>query len=349
MEILVVRLNFSRFRDADLNRLKYSIMDHFRKNEGKRFVIGVSGGVDSVVLLHLIKLTIDEYKPDLDLVVAHFDHKIRNTSENDAKLCERLCTEYELPFILGSEDVPELAKKFKWSIEEAARYARHEFFRKVGGLNYSLILAHHSNDRVETILFNLFRGTGITGMSSLPAYSRFYGKRNHYPNGGIFRPLIQIKKESIYQYADKTGLIWIEDETNADTKHTRNWIRNVIIPQLEVRYTTLIENITRSADNMSDVVDYMETQTLTWLTENTNDKGFSVEDFRNLHVAMRRHIVVYIWKNQFKGFGPTSAFVEEILKWADQCKNGSNHKFGEEYTLVNRNGRISIKKAKSPV
>lgn len=177
-------------------------------NDG-RYVIAVSGGVDSVVLLDLITEQNKHLVDVGNLMVAHFDHGIREDSEEDAKLVESLAKKYGLPFVLGR------AKLGHSASEAMARQARYNFlFKTLQDFNANAIItAHHKDDLLETAIINLTRGTGRHGLSAL----------DNRPQ--LLRPLLEYKKSEILKYAEQKQLSWREDSTNLDTKYLRNKIR----------------------------------------------------------------------------------------------------------------------------
>lgn len=171
-------------------------------NKGMNYVVAVSGGVDSVVLLDtLVK------SGEHTLIVAHFDHGIRDDSAGDARFVEGLAEKYGLPF--ESERV-ELGVG---ASEEAARSYRYDFLRRIADRHKArIVTAHHQDDLVETIVINFLRGTGWRGLAVLN-------------DSSIERPLLNTRKAGLYGYAVTNGLEWVEDETNATDAYLRNRVR----------------------------------------------------------------------------------------------------------------------------
>ena len=167
----------------------------------KRYVVAVSGGVDSIALLDRLTHT-----PGLDLVVAHFDHGIRDDSAADAEFVQQLARDYGLVCEIRREELGKRAS------EELARNRRYEFLRSVAAKHHAQIAtAHHADDIIETIAINLTRGTGWRGLAVL--------------DSDIYRPLLDMSKSEIIDYAKSRNLIWREDSTNASDAYLRNRLR----------------------------------------------------------------------------------------------------------------------------
>jgi tRNA(Ile)-lysidine synthase len=176
---------------------------------GGKYVVAVSGGVDSVVLLDLLRMY-----PGVKLTVAHFDHGIRDDSHLDRAHVEELARRYRLPYVYDKGELGPGAS------EAEARQARYEFLKRVREMVEAdaVVTAHHENDVLETAIINLLRGTGRKGLSSLT-------------NGeGIIRPLLEVPKSEIIDYAQRHGLVWREDSTNTDMHFLRNRIRQEVLP-----------------------------------------------------------------------------------------------------------------------
>ncbi|HSX16841.1 MAG TPA: tRNA lysidine(34) synthetase TilS [Patescibacteria group bacterium] len=192
-----------------------------------KYVVAVSGGVDSMVLLDVLAK-----QPGLELIVAHFEHGVREDSMEDCRLVEAAAKQYKLPFIYEQGNLGP-------GISEAhARDARYTFLRKVlyeQGAQ-AIITAHHQDDMVETAILNLLRGTGRKGLSSLRSA------------GDIIRPLLHISKEQIRQYAVEHDIAWREDSTNQDEHYLRNYLRLRVLPAMtKAQRGALLESIQKGA------------------------------------------------------------------------------------------------------
>ena len=165
-----------------------------------RYVVAVSGGVDSVVLLHMLA------QSSADIVVAHFDHGIRPESADDAAFVAKLARTYNLPFKMAREELGPDAS------EEHARNRRYTFLKSVAEpLGAHIVTAHHADDVIETVAINTTRGTGWRGLSVM--------------DSGIVRPLLDTSKQEIIDYATAHGLTWREDSTNVSDAYLRNRLR----------------------------------------------------------------------------------------------------------------------------
>ena len=180
--------------------------------EPGKYIVAVSGGVDSMVLLDLLNR-----QTDLELVVAHFDHGIRSDSDRDRQLVQEVAGRLGLTFVY---EAAKLGPKASEATARAARYAFLERMRQVHGAK-AIVMAHHQDDVLETAILNILRGTGRKGLTSLSSRSQ------------VVRPMLHLPKKVIREYADSQGLKWREDSTNADEKYLRNYIRLKILPRFD--------------------------------------------------------------------------------------------------------------------
>jgi tRNA(Ile)-lysidine synthase len=250
------------------------------------FLIGVSGGRDSVALLHW--LLAQGYRK---LVVCHFEHGLRGREgKADARFVERLAQKQGLRFELGSADVASLARKRKQSIETAARQERLAFFERVGRRRHcpTIFLAHHADDQVETFLLNLFRGAGSRGLGSMRPRSNF-GSRQ------LVRPLRGAWRSEIDSHVRAHRLQFREDSTNEKLEARRNRIRHKILPWLEKQFGRNIrKTIWRAATLFAEEEDYLESQLPVALTSQSQ---LAVKKVAALPVALQRR-TIHRWLGQ---------------------------------------------------
>ena len=180
--------------------------------------MAVSGGVDSMVLLHCLCNLRDEL--NIIIVAFHMEHGIRGVqSVDDMHFVQSECAKRGVNCVTQSADVPAIAKAQGLSLETAARQARYAFFEAQDVAH--IATAHHMDDMAETVVMNLLRGSGSRGLAGIPM------RRGRY-----IRPMLGISRDEISQYAKKQGIAFVVDETNADTAYTRNFVRNEVMPRL---------------------------------------------------------------------------------------------------------------------
>ncbi len=192
-------------------------LDDFLK-KGDTVLVAVSGGADSVCLLHLMCRLRAPW--NLNLICAHVNHCLREEADDDAIFVERLCKKWEIPFVMQKIDVGKLAKEQKISVELAGREARYTFFKSIDA--NLIVTAHTKNDAAETVLLHLVRGCGLSGLCGIPR------KRDD----GIYRPILQFSRDQIEEYLSNHQIKWREDKSNQDVTYTRNKIRNEVMPRI---------------------------------------------------------------------------------------------------------------------
>jgi tRNA(Ile)-lysidine synthase len=199
-----------------------------------KYVVAVSGGVDSVSLLHALKDL-----SGVDIVVAHFDHGIRQDSRADREFVQKLAGEYDLPFVYDEGRLGAAAG------EAQARAARYEFLREVlkDTCSEAIVTAHHRDDVLETAVINLLRGSGRKGLTALGS------------NAGIERPLLGVPKSEVIAYAQKHGLQWREDSTNQDVDYLRNYVRHRMLPRFDETARGRLREIISGLRGTNDEID----------------------------------------------------------------------------------------------
>lgn len=202
----------------------------------RRWVIGLSGGLDSMVLLALAARIL----PTDQIVVLHVDHQLQIHSSQWRDFCQRQAQQRNLSYHSVSVNVDASA-----SLERAARDARYQAFEEFLGVGDCLLLAHHSNDQAETMLYRLLRGAGLRGLSGIPL-TRPVGA------GQLLRPLLQQSRAELQNWADQNHLDWIDDPSNLDPTFDRNFLRHQVMPLLESRWPGFVGRWQSTAEYMSD-------------------------------------------------------------------------------------------------
>jgi len=250
-------------------------------------LVGVSGGPDSVALLHIL-LEIAPRFP-LRLAVAHLNHSLRQEeSDNEAKFVASLAEILGLPCYIERIDVPEFQRSHRLSIEEAARRVRYRFFKDVAVKHRfdKIALGHHCDDNAELMLMHLFRGSGPLGISGIPPVRE----------GQIVRPLIRLSKSEIMDFLTAKGIGYVSDSSNIDPRHLRNKIRHHLIPNLKENYNPRISEtlnrlatITRCEEEwIEDLINPIFDRMV--LSLETDHIDLSVSEINESHIAVKKRI-----------------------------------------------------------
>lgn len=272
-----------------------------RMTRAERFLIGVSGGRDSVALLHaLLELGFSK------LVVCHLDHGLRaRASGADARWTERLAKKLKFVFVSEKADVARLAAE-KLSLETAARQARYEFFARIARAKRcrTLFLAHHADDQAETFLFNLFRGAGSAGLGAMRADStRTFGKTELR----ILRPLLGVSRAEVDEYCVAHGLRFREDATNAALENSRSIMRHRILPMIAEEFGRDVKPaLCRTAELLAAQNEWLETS-----LHLENSEELSVLALRALPDALQR-FAIHRWLKTRAVGGLSFDLVEEV-------------------------------------
>jgi len=251
---------------------------------GARYLIGVSGGRDSIALLHwLVECGYNK------LIVCHLNHRLRGRSSRaDAIFVQKLAEKYDVDLALGAIDVRALAVRTKQSIETAAREARYKFFAQVAKRRRcrTIFLGHHADDLVETFLINLFRGAGPGGLSAMHAVSV---RKIDNVKLQIVRPLLGVSREQIDDYVRKHRLKFREDASNTNLAPLRNRIRHRIIPEIEKQLGRNVRTtIWRAATIAAEEENFFEALLPDKLSKLT---ALAVKPLRAMPIAVQRRML----------------------------------------------------------
>ncbi len=229
-------------------------------------LLAFSGGADSRALFHLLSLYCKEN--GAPLYAAHVNHGIRGDEAlADREFCKKTAAEYGVECIVLDADVPALAKEHKESLETEARRVRYDFFEKIMRERNipTLATAHNADDSLETLIFNIARGSGMPGLSSIPPVRAFAG-------GFLVRPLIGAAKKDIIAYCHENNLEFVTDSTNSDTAYSRNLIRHKIIPYLEELNPGIRENSARLTLAARECCDFIDSEAGKFLSQYPDHK-----------------------------------------------------------------------------
>jgi len=269
--------------------------------KSQNIYIAYSGGIDSHVLLHLCA-SINDIKENITAV--YINHGLQVEAENWGKHCEQVCNHLGVKFIgLNTNAEAALGE----SPEEAARNARYAALKPLLAKGDLLLLAQHAEDQLETVLLQLFRGSGLKGLSGMPESTSF-------GEGTLLRPLLGISKAEIIEYAQHHDLKWIEDPSNKQTHFDRNFLRNDIIPHLKKRWPSLDKTVTRSAKHCADAQLVIDTLAEDLLKVAIADADNTLTISLLLgYSLLKQQLIIRQWLQRIGLKMPSQDFVQRIL------------------------------------
>lgn len=271
------------------------------------FLIGLSGGVDSVVLLDLFRQL-----PQIKLRAVHVYHGLSPNAENWALFCEQLCKRWDIPFFLQKVQVETTG-----SVEANARAARYQAVSEIIQPNEVFVTAHHLDDQAETFLLALKRGSGIKGLSAMPVLGEQAGFQ-------VFRPLLSIEKSALITYAEQNKLAWIHDESNADNRFERNFLRNAILPVLNQRFPQFNRMVARSASLCAEQQALIEELLGEELARRTDSAHcLDIRGFEQFS-ALKQQQLVRLWLAKCALQMPSQAQLQAVISEVIFAKAGQN-------------------------
>lgn len=270
-------------------RVKKIIRDNKLLTSGDKVIVAVSGGPDSLCLLHFLYQLSQQFA--LELVVAHLNHCLRPEAQQEADGVKEIASGWSLPFEVKAVDIHNLKKKLKLSEEEAGRRARYRFLFQVAKKYSATVIAlgHHFDDQAETILLNIIRGCGVDGLAGMqPGKSRAEIK--------LIRPLLCLKRSEIESYCQRHGLHPFTDSSNLETDYTRNKLRLELIPHLESNYNPQVKealvNLASLAAADRNYLKAMARHYYTKLARHTGTQtSIELEDLLKIPLALRGRVL----------------------------------------------------------
>jgi tRNA(Ile)-lysidine synthase len=310
------------------------LLENFKLNWQKHFsnlqpsncklLLAVSGGLDSVVLVDLVS------KAGFDFAIAHCNFQLRGEeSVRDEQFVRNLGSKHNKEVFVQQFDTAVFAESNKLSIQEAARKLRYDWFNELLNSqtpNSKLLTAHHANDNIETLLFNFFRGTGISGLHGiLPK------------QGNIIRPLLFAKRDAILTYAKENGLDWVEDSSNASDKYSRNYIRHQVVPMMQTIFSNVEDNLLNNIERMGEAEQLYNQAIQLHKSKLLEQKGNEIHiPVLKLKKAIPLNTIVW---EIIKDFGFTAHQSNEVIKLLD-AENGSFVQSSTHRVILNRNWLI---------
>ena len=333
--------------------IEEKVLDTIKKYEliekGNNIVIGVSGGPDSMALLNVLNNLKINKKIDCEIIVAHINHGIRPEADSETEYVENFCKEHSIPCYIKKEKVEKLAKEQKIGTEEAGRKLRYDFFDEVAkkceilGTGLKIATAHTANDNAETVLMNIIRGSGTSGLKGIEVK-----RDNKY-----IRPLIDCTRKEIEEYCMENKLDPKIDKSNLENIYTRNKVRNILIPNIQEINPNIISSLNRLSQIAKEENEYIQRQVINaynemLIDENIGNKQLDETDsiildlkkFNKQDKVIKNRLVLYTI-NKLLG---TSQNIEmiHILDIIKLCENN----IGNKYLTPNKKVKVMVNKGK---
>lgn len=298
---------------ADLLTQISNCLDQYIRR-GDRLAVALSGGVDSVLLLNVL-LNLSASRR-FSLSAVHVNHSISPNSDRWQSFCERLCE--TLNVRLDVHRV--IVEPGDEGIEAAARRLRYIAFAETRA--EWLVLAHHRDDQVETLLFNLLRGSGIRGAAAMPTSRTIPG----CPELGILRPLLGVSRNEIRAYAESEGLNWIEDESNADIRYSRNFLRHRVLPVIRERFPACDSVLARAASLFAEGENLIQELARNDAATAMHEGRIQTTRLKGMDEARARNLMRYVL--QCEGIAlPDSVRLHEIVRQVCHAAPGRQLRF----------------------
>ena len=308
---------------------KYNLIE---KND--KIICGISGGPDSICMLDVLRKIKQEL--DFEIIVCHVNHMIREESTDDEKYVENYCKKNQIKYYVKRIDVKKYANNKKQGTEEAGRNVRYEFFEEILNKEKAnkIAIAHNKNDKIETIIMNVIRGSGISGLRGIEP------KRNNK----YIRPLIETKRQDIEKYCEENNLEPRIDKTNFINDCTRNKIRNVAIPYIMQEFNpNIVETIDRLSIVISDEDDYLNNEIMDIynkikIKEEIGYIVLNLKEFNKKDKVIKKRLILYTINKTIGNVQNIDKInIDDIIKL---CENN----IGNKYLTPNKNIKILVNK-----
>ena len=320
-------------------KVRKTIREYNLIEKNDSIVVGVSGGPDSMTLLSILLKLKEEY--NLKIYVAHVNHMLRENAIKDEEYVKEFCKKNNIEIFIKKANISEIAQKEKIGLEEAGRNVRYNFFEEVlkNTESNKIAIAHNLNDKVETIIMNTLRGSGVSGLKGIEA------KRKKY-----IRPLIEIEKYEIEKYCIENKINPRHDESNDDNTYTRNKIRNIVIPYIKNEFNpNIIKTLNRLSEIIKEEDEYVQSETEKifkeiLLTDEKNKIEFDPRKFNEQEKVIQKNLILLAIK-KVKGStqGIEKVNIDDIIKL---CNNNIGNKLIrpiKQLEIGIKNKRIYIK------
>lgn len=304
-----------------------SELERFGVTKDDRILVGLSGGSDSVCLLHCLHNAVKER-----LVALHVNHGIRGAeADGDEQFCIKLCERFGIPLVRKAFDIPSLAEDEKTGLEECARKYRYDAFlsyARENGIKF-VATAHNANDNAENVIFNLCRGSGIKGLCGIPHIRE---------QDGVFiiRPIIKAEKPMILDHLAQNGLSYVSDATNDSTDYTRNYIRHEVLPRLARINQNYIENISNCGDILLKCDDHIKSCADAFIARQRRNTLDCKELLRLDGAVAFRAISIFLGENS------SYKMVNIVYELAKNAENGSSLDVSHNSVITVSDGMLML-------
>ena len=296
-----------------------------------KIVIGVSGGPDSICLLHVLYGL--KEKLGIEIVVAHVNHMLRDVADLETEYVQKFCKKLGIECYVKKADILEISKTQKKGTEEVGRQVRYEVAKKTN--SNKIATAHNSNDRAETVILNILRGSGLSGLKGIEPI-----RDNKY-----IRPLINTDRQDIENYCNDNKLEPKYDKTNNENIYTRNKVRNTVIPYIKKEFNpNIIKTINRLSSLATEENEYLQAITKqefeNLLIEKTENIILDLHKFNSLNLVIKRRLILYTINEVLHTTnGIEKVNIDDIIKL---CKNN----IGNKYLMPIKEIKVYVKKGK---
>lgn len=323
-----------------INMIEKRILNTIKKYKliepNEKIICGVSGGPDSICMLDILRKIKSEKNLNFEIIVCHINHLIREEATSDEEYVVNYCKENQIKCYVKRIDVKEYANNKKQGTEEAGRNVRYDFFEEILKKENAnkIAIAHNKNDKIETIIMNLLRGSGISGLKGIEPI-----RENKY-----IRPLIEIERTDIENYCKENKLEPRIDKTNFINDCTRNKIRNIVLPYIKQEFNpNIIETIDRLSLVVNEEDEYLsqKTQEIFEKIKIKDEQGYiilNLKEFNIQELVIKKRLILYtINKTIGNVQNIEKVNIDDIIKL---CKNN----IGNKYLMPNKNIKILVNK-----
>jgi len=308
---------------------------HAMFRQGARVVLGLSGGPDSLFLLHY--LASKQKKGALTVIAAHLDHEWRANSQDDVKFCQQVTKDLGIEFVAAKASELLLKTKFNGSKEELGRTMRRNFFEAVQKKYNAdrIAVAHQQDDQFETFFIRLLRGATPSGLRAMrPVHNQYV------------RPLLMTPHAEIITYLNEHSIAYLTDPSNESPLFLRNRIRHSVLPAIKDADDRCAVNMQKALDHLALADDYLESSTRDNLAkiaiDYENTKAIQIEEFLQLHPYLQKRLLIVWLCGLSLPFEPREQWLEEIIRFLRQPESKS-HRVHPDWSLIKKGGIVYCK------